>query len=87
MAADSQIEVYGNVLGSPRFTVRMVSNRLGIFERYLKPVNGDVKVNLNGSRRAETASSLKSLHLLRSMKRVEARTDMLANAFNCCCIH
>ncbi len=54
----------------------------GIFESYLKQVNGDVKVNLNGGRRAETASSLKSLHLLHSMKRVEAGADTLASAFN-----
>ncbi len=54
---------------------------LGIFESYLKQVNGDIKVNLNGSRRAETASALKSLHLLHSMKRVQAGTDTLASAF------
>jgi hypothetical protein len=41
----------------------------GIFESYLKQVNGAVKVDLNSTRRAETASSLKSLHLLRSMGR------------------
>ncbi|HSI60704.1 MAG TPA: serine hydrolase [Ideonella sp.] len=54
----------------------------GIFESYLKQVGGSVKVDLNGGRRAETASSLKSLHLLHSMKRVEAGTDTLASAFN-----
>lgn len=54
----------------------------GIFESYLKQVNGSVKVDLNGSRRAETASALKSLHLLHAMKRVEAGTDTLASAFN-----
>lgn len=53
----------------------------GIFESYLKQVNGPVKVDLNGSRRAETASSLKSLHLLHAMKRVEAGTDTLDSAF------
>lgn len=54
----------------------------GIFEAYLKQVNGAVKVDLNGARRAETASSLKSLHLLTAMKRVQAGTDTLASAFN-----
>ncbi len=53
----------------------------GIFEAYLKEVNGSVKVNLNASRRAETASSLKSLHLLHAMRRVAAGTDTLASAF------
>jgi Beta-lactamase enzyme family/Bacterial tandem repeat domain 1 len=53
----------------------------GIFEAYLKQVNGSVKVNLNAARRAETASSLKSLHLLHSMRRVAASTDTLASAF------
>ena len=53
----------------------------GIFEAYLKQVGGSVKVNLNGSRRAETASSLKSLHLLHSMRRVAAGTDALLGAF------
>jgi beta-lactamase class A len=54
---------------------------IGIFESYLKQVGGSVKVNLNSSRRAETASSLKSLHLLHSMRRVAAGTDTLASAF------
>jgi beta-lactamase class A len=54
----------------------------GIFEAWLKRVNGEVLVNLNAGRRAETASSLKSLHLLHAMKRVEAGTDTLASAFN-----
>lgn len=53
----------------------------GIFEAYLKQVGGAVKVDLNASRRAETASSLKSLHLLHAMRRVEAGTDTLASAF------
>lgn len=53
----------------------------GIFEAYLKEVNGSVKVSLNASRRAETASSLKSLHLLHAMRRVAAGTDTLASAF------
>ena len=54
----------------------------GIFQGYLKQVGGSVKVDLNSARRAETASSLKSLHLLHAMKRVEAGTDTLASAFN-----
>ncbi|MCW5666691.1 MAG: serine hydrolase [Piscinibacter sp.] len=54
----------------------------GIFEAYLKQVGGAVKVDLNSRRRAETASSLKSLHLLHSMRRVQAGTDTLASAFN-----
>jgi beta-lactamase class A len=54
----------------------------GIFEAYLKQVGGSVKVNLNSSRRAETASSLKSLHLLHSMRRVQAGTDFLSSAFS-----
>ena len=53
----------------------------GIFESYLKQVSGPVKVDLNGGRRAETASSLKSLHLLHSMKQVEAGNDVLNSAF------
>lgn len=53
----------------------------GIFEAYLKQVGGAVKVNLNSARRAETASSLKSLHLLHSMRRVAASTDTLGSAF------
>jgi hypothetical protein len=54
----------------------------GIFSAYLKEVGGGVKVNLNDTRRAETASSLKSLHLLHSMRRVAAGTDTLGSAFN-----
>jgi len=53
----------------------------GIFEAYLKQVGGSVKVSLNSSRRAETASSLKSLHLLHAMRRVAAGTDTLPSAF------
>ncbi|HRI18827.1 MAG TPA: serine hydrolase, partial [Burkholderiaceae bacterium] len=53
----------------------------GIFEAYLKQVDGSVKVNLNSARRAETASAFKSLHLLHSMRRVAASTDTLASAF------
>ncbi|MCB1995363.1 MAG: serine hydrolase [Burkholderiaceae bacterium] len=54
----------------------------GIFEAHLREVGGSVKVNLNDKRRAETASSLKSLHLLHAMRRVAAGTDTLASAFN-----
>lgn len=53
----------------------------GIFESYLKQVNGAVKVDLNAGRRAETASSLKSLHLLHAMQQVEAGDDVLNSAF------
>jgi hypothetical protein len=53
----------------------------GIFESYLKQVNGAVKVDLNSSRRAETASSLKSLHLLHSMRQVQLGLDTLPSAF------
>jgi hypothetical protein len=44
-------------------------------------VGGSVKVNLNTTRRAETASSLKSLHLLHAMRRVAAGTDTLPSSF------
>jgi len=54
---------------------------VGIFESYLKQVGGNVKVDLNSRRRAETASALKSLHLLHSMRRVQAGTDTLPSAF------
>lgn len=53
----------------------------GIFESYLKQVNSSVKVDLNSGRRAETASALKSLHLLHSMQQVEAGNDVLNSAF------
>lgn len=53
----------------------------GIFEAYLKQVGGSVKVNLNPTRRAETASTFKSLHLLHSMRQVAAGADTLASAF------
>lgn len=53
----------------------------GIFEAYLKQAGGSVKVSLNASRRAEVASSLKILHLLHSMRRVQAGTDTLSSAF------
>jgi beta-lactamase class A len=53
----------------------------GIFSAYLKEVGGAVKVDLNSRRRAEVASSLKSLHLLHAMRRVAAGTDELATPF------
>ncbi|QSX77018.1 serine hydrolase [Agrilutibacter solisilvae] len=54
---------------------------IGIFESYLKQVGGTTKVDLNSRRRAETASALKSLHLLHSMRRVAAGTDTLPSSF------
>ncbi len=57
-------------------------NPRGIFEAYLKEVDGPVLINLNGQRRAESASALKVLHLLHAMKQVHAGIDFLqANNF------
>jgi hypothetical protein len=54
---------------------------VGIFEAYLKRIdNGQTVVNLNASRRAETASALKVLHLLHAMKQVNAG-DALTSSF------
>ncbi|MEK8034109.1 serine hydrolase [Ideonella sp. DXS29W] len=53
----------------------------GIFESYLKQVNGAVKVDLNSARRAETGSSVKALYLLHAMKQVELGLDTLNSAF------
>jgi len=54
---------------------------VGIFEAYLKRLdNNQTVVNLNASRKAETASALKALHLLHSMKQVNAG-DPLASTF------
>lgn len=53
----------------------------GIFSAYLKEVNGSVKVDLNSRRRAEVASSLKSLHLLHAYRRVAAGTDAIDTPF------
>ncbi len=53
----------------------------GIFEAYLKQVGGSVKVSLNSSRRAETASTLKTLHLLHSMRQVQSGADTLGSSF------
>jgi hypothetical protein len=44
----------------------------GIFQAYLKQVGGPVRVDLNGSRRAETASALKALHVLHALRDVQA---------------
>lgn len=52
----------------------------GIFEAYLKQVGGSVKVSLNASRRAETASTMKTLHLLHAMRQVQSG-DPLGSAF------
>ncbi len=54
-------------------------NPRGIFQSYLKEVDGPVLINLNGQRRAETASALKVLHLLHAMKQVQAGTDWLSS--------
>lgn len=53
----------------------------GIFAAYLKQVGGSELVTLNHSRQAETASALKSLHLLHSMKQVELGNTTLNSAF------
>lgn len=55
-------------------------NPRGIFQAYLKEVDGPVLINLNGQRRAETASALKVLHLLHAMKQVQAGNDSLGAA-------
>ena len=47
----------------------------GIFEAYLKRVGSSVLVDLNSSRPAETASSMKSLHLLHAMRSGESLTS------------
>jgi hypothetical protein len=52
-------------------------NPKGIFEAYLKELDGPVLINLNGQRRAETASALKVLHLLHAMKQVHAGLDFM----------
>ena len=53
----------------------------GIFEAYLKQVSGSVLVDLNSRRPAETASSLKSLHLLHAMRQVQAGNTTLPSSF------
>lgn len=57
-----------------------VPNR-GIFAAYLKQVSGPVIVDLNSRRQAETASSLKSLHLLHAMKQVQLGNTTLGSPF------
>lgn len=56
----------------------------GIFQAYLRRIDGvpGVRVSLNAGRRAETASSLKSLHLLHAMRRVMFGQDTLNSSFN-----
>lgn len=66
---------------APTFLDSSGNPTIGIFEAYIKQVGGSVKVDLNSRRRAETASSLKSLHLLHSMRRVAAGTDALWTSF------
>ncbi len=54
-------------------------NLRGIFEAYLKQAGSSVLVDLNSSRRAETASSLKSLHLLHAMRSVQAGENLTSS--------
>ena len=56
-------------------------NPRGIFRAYLKEVGGPVLIDLNGQRRAETASALKVLHLLHAMRQVHAGADTLSSNF------
>ena len=56
-------------------------NPRGIFQAYLKEVGGPVLIDLNGQRRAETASALKVLHLLHAMRQVQAGADTLSSNF------
>ena len=55
----------------------------GIFSAYLKRVGtelaGPVLIDINGQRRAETASTLKVLHLLHAMRQVQLNLDSLAS--------
>lgn len=66
---------------SPTFLDANGNPTRGVFEAFLKLAGGSVKVDLNSRRRAETASSLKSLHLLHSMRRIAAGTDTLGSSF------
>lgn len=55
---------------------------IGIFQAYVKRIDNDeILVSLNASRAAETASALKSLHLLHAMKQVNAG-DPLDSSFS-----
>jgi len=54
----------------------------GIFAGYLKRLDTGVQINLNGERRAETASSLKVLHLLHAYRQVQTGADTLGEAFD-----
>jgi beta-lactamase class A len=53
----------------------------GIFEAYLRQVGSSTLVDLNSRRAAETASALKALHLLHSMKQVQLGSTTLGSAF------
>ena len=59
------------------------NNPRGIFSAYLKRVGtqlvGPVLIDINGQRRAETASALKVLHLLHAMRQVQLNLDSLAS--------
>lgn len=54
----------------------------GIFAAYLKRLDGGITVDLNRSRQAETASALKVLHLLHTMRQVMRGLDTLNEAFD-----
>lgn len=54
----------------------------GIFAGYLKRLDTGVQIDLNGSRRAETASALKVLHLLHAYRQVQTGADTLGEAFD-----
>lgn len=56
-------------------------NPRGIFSAYLKRVDGNLLVDLNSERRAETASAVKVLHHLHAMRQVRAGADSLDSAF------
>lgn len=53
----------------------------GIFSAYLRQVGASPSINLNGTRKVETASALKALHLLHAMKEVEAGRTTMGSAF------
>lgn len=54
----------------------------GIFEAYLKRLDSGVRIDLNGARRAETASALKVLHLLHALRQVQSGADTLTESFD-----
>jgi hypothetical protein len=53
-----------------------------VFAGYLKRLDSGAAINLNGERRAETASALKVLHLLHALKQVQSGADTLGEAFD-----